>query len=185
MTICSVPRFWISIRENRLNKKRSIILVVVFDSPLSLPPGWQEGSFLFFYLLSEEREELLPVELRVVLEELLRRLSELRTPEAFLLSLLAVFTLLRLGLLSLFLILVVSIFSLLDFLPLSTLLRRVLLLRVPVLMRLLLLLLRRVVYTSSLPAGRLCELGRMFTEPKSERRLVWYDLSFRILHEPV
>ena len=183
MTICSVPRFWISIRENRLNKKRSIILVVVFDSPLSLPPGWQEGSFLFFYLLSEEREELLPVELRVVLEELLRRLSELRTP--FLLSLLAVFTLLRLGLLSLFLVLEVSIFSLLDFLPLSTLLRRVLLLRVPVLMRLLLPLLRRVVYTSSLPAGRLCELGRMFTEPKSERRLVWYDLSFRILHEPV
>ena len=121
---------------------------------------------MFFYLLSEEREELLPVELRVVLEELLRRLSELRTPEAFLLSLLAVFTLLRLGLLSLFLVLVVSIFSLLDFLPLST-------------------LLRRVVYTSSLPAGRLCELGRMFTEPKSERRLVWYDLSFRILHEPV
>ena len=108
---------------------------------------------MFFYLLSEEREELLPVELRVVLEELLRRLSELRTPEAFLLSLLAVFTLLRLGLLSLFLVLVVSIFSLLDFLPLSTLLRRVLLLRVPVLMRLLLLLLRRVVYTSSLPAG--------------------------------
>ena len=106
---------------------------------------------MFFYLLSEEREELLPVELRVVLEELLRRLSELRTPEAFLLSLLAVFTLLRLGLLSLFLVLVVSIFSLLDFLPLSTLLRRVLLLRVPVLMRLLLLLLRRVVYTSSLP----------------------------------
>lgn len=133
---------------------------------------------MFFYLLSEEREELLPVELRVVLEELLRRLSELRTPEAFLLSLLAVFTLLRLGLLSLFLVLVVSIFSLLDFLPLSTLLRRVLLLRVPVLMRLLLPLLRRVVYTSSLPAGRLCELGRMFTEPKSERRLVWYDLSF-------
>lgn len=79
----------------------------------------------------------------------------------------------------------VSIFSLLDFLPLSTLLRRVLLLRVPVLIRLLLPLLRRVVYTSSLPAGRLCELGRMFTEPKSERRLVWYDLSFRILHEPV
>lgn len=113
---------------------------------------------MFFYLLSEEREELLPVELRVVLEELLRRLSELRTPEAFLLSLLAVFTLLRLGLLSLFLVLVVSIFSLLDFLPLSTLLRRVLLLRVPVLMRLLLPLLRRVVYTSSLPAGRLCEL---------------------------
>lgn len=106
---------------------------------------------MFFYLLSEEREELLPVELRVVLEKLLRRLSELRTPEAFLLSLLAVFTLLRLGLLSLFLVLVVSIFSLLDFLPLSTLLRRVLLLRVPVLMRLLLLLLRRVVYTSSLP----------------------------------
>lgn len=115
---------------------------------------------MFFYLLSEEREELLPVELRVVLEELLRRLSELRTPEAFLLSLLAVFTLLRLGLLSLFLVLVVSIFSLLDFLPLSTLLRRVLLLRVPVLMRLLLPLLRRVVYTSSLPAGRLCELIR-------------------------
>ena len=140
---------------------------------------------MFFYLLSEEREELLPVALRVVLEELLRRLSELRTPEAFLLSLLAVFTLLRLGLLSLFLVLVASIFSLLDFLPLSTLLRRVLLLRVPVLMRLLLPLLRRVVYTSSLPAGRLCELGRMFTEPKSERRLVWYDLSFRILHEPV
>ena len=143
----------------------------------------REGSFLFFYLLvfSEEREELL----RVVLEELLRRLSEFRTPEAFLLSLLSVFTLLRLGLLSLFLVLVVSIFSLLDFLPLSTLLRRVLLLRVPVLMRLLLPLLRRVVYTSSLPAGRLCEFGRMFTEPKSERRLVWYDLSFRMLHEPV
>lgn len=113
---------------------------------------------MFFYLLSEEREELLPVELRVVLEELLRRLSELRTPEAFLLSLLAVFTLLRLGLLSLFLVLVASIFSLLDFLPLSTLLRRVLLLRVPVLMRLLLPLLRRVVYTSSLPAGTLMRI---------------------------
>ena len=115
-----------------------------------------------FYLLvlSEEREELLPEELR--------RLSELRTLEAFLFSLLTVFTLLRLGLfLSLFLILVVSTFSLLDFLPLSTLLRRVLLLRVPVLMRLLLPLLRRVVYTSSLPAGRLCELRRMFTQPKS------------------
>ena len=141
-----------------------------------------------FYLLvlSEEREELLPVELRVVLEELLRRLSELRTPEAFLLSLLAVFTLLRLGLfLSLFLILVVSTFSLLDFLPLLTLLRCVLLLRVPELMRLLLLLLRLVVYTLSLPAGRLLELGRIFTEPKSERRVVWYDLLFRILHEPV
>ena len=173
MTICSVPRFWISIRENRLNKKRSIVTIIGIILSVA------------FYLLSEEREELLPVELRVVLEELLRRLSELRTPEAFLLSLLAVFTLLRLGLLSLFLVLVASIFSLLDFLPLSTLLRRVLLLRVPVLMRLLLPLLRRVVYTSSLPAGRLCELGRMFTEPKSERRLVWYDLSFRILHEPV
>lgn len=119
-----------------------------------------------FYLLvlSEEREELLPEELR--------RLSELRTLEAFLLSLLTVFTLLRLGFLSLFLVLVVSIFSLLDFLPLSTLLRRVLLLRVPMLMRLLLPLLRRVVYTSSLPAGRLLELGRIFTEPKSERRVV-------------
>ena len=95
-----------------------------------------------FYLLvlSEEREELLPEELR--------RLSELRTLEAFLFSLLTVFTLLRLGLfLSLFLIL--------------------------------------VVYTLSLPAGRLLELGRIFTEPKSERRVVWYDLLFRILHEPV
>ena len=101
-------------------------------------------------------------------------------------SLLTVFTLLRLGLfLSLFLILVVSTFSLLDFLPLLTLLRCVLLLRVPELMRLLLLLLRLVVYTLSLPAGRLLELGRIFTEPKSERRVVWYDLLFRILHEPV
>ena len=133
-----------------------------------------------FYLLvlSEEREELLPEELR--------RLSELRTLEAFLFSLLTVFTLLRLGLfLSLFLILVVSTFSLLDFLPLLTLLRCVLLLRVPDIMRLLLLLLRLVVYTLSLPAGRLLELGRIFTEPKSERRVVWYDLLFRILHEPV
>jgi len=146
-----------------------------------------EGSFLFFYLLapSEEREELLPEEVRVVLEELLRRISAPRTPEAFLLSLLSVLTLLRLGLLSLFLVLVVSTFSLLDFLLPLTLLRRVLLLRVPVAVGLLLLLLRLVAYTSSLSAGRLLELGRIFTEPKSERRVVWYDLLSRILHEPV
>lgn len=39
--------------------------------------------------------------------------------------------------------------------------------------RLLLLVLRRVVvYTSFLFSGRLLELGRMFTEPKSERKLL-------------
>lgn len=127
----------------------------------------QAPAYLHYLLvLSEEREDLLPEELRVVLEELLRRFPELRTLEASFFPLLSVFTLLRPELLLLFLVLVASTFSLPEFLPPLTLLCRVLLLRTPVLLRL-------VTYTSSLPAGRLFESGRMFTKPKSERRLVW------------
>lgn len=95
----------------------------------------QAPAYLHYLLvLSEEREDLLPEELRVVLEELLRRFPELRTLEASFFSLLSVFTLLRLELLLLFLVLVASTFSLPEFLPPLTLLRRVLLLRTPVLL---------------------------------------------------
>ena len=93
----------------------------------------QVPAYLHYLLvLSEEREDLLPEELRVVLEELLRRFPELRTLEASLFSLLSVFTLLRPELLLLFLVLVASTFSLPEFLPPLTLLCRVLLLRTPV-----------------------------------------------------
>lgn len=45
--------------------------------------------------------------------------------------------------------------------------------------------LRRVVYTSSLFAGRLPDAGRICMEPKSERMWLWKESPFLMLHEPV
>ena len=133
----------------------------------------------YLLVFSAEREDP-SLEERVV--ELLPRrvlLSELRTPEEVFLSLLSVLTLLRrVVLLLLSLVLVLSALVLREPLLLPTL-RRVLF-PAPfagreeefTLSRLLPALPVRLVVVVAFPTGRVLELGRIFTEPKSERREV-------------